>query len=61
MSMRRSWRAFGDTCEEFEQQDSRQRLQATTARLKRILPFYLPMPKVKLFAIWENRDRLKLW
>ena len=32
--------------------------KATTTRLKRILPFYIPMPKPELFAIWEDQDGL---
>ena len=32
--------------------------KVTTPRLKRILPFYIPMPKVELFAIWEDQDGL---
>ena len=32
--------------------------KATTTRLKRILPFYVPMPKPELFAIWEDQDGL---
>ena len=32
--------------------------KATTTRLKRILPFYTPMPKPELFAIWEDQDGL---
>lgn len=29
--------------------------EATTARLRRILPFYVPIPKADLFAIWEGQ------
>ena len=32
--------------------------KATTTRLKRVLPFYVPMPKPELFAIWEDQDWL---
>ena len=32
--------------------------KATTTRLKHILPFYVPMPKAELFAIWEDQDEL---
>ena len=32
--------------------------KATTTRLKRVLPFYVPMPKAELFAIWEDQDEL---
>ena len=31
--------------------------QATTTRLKNILPFYAPMPQEELSAIWENQNR----
>lgn len=32
--------------------------KATTTRLRRILPFYVPMPKPELFAIWEDQNGL---
>ncbi|MDE2839835.1 MAG: radical SAM protein [Chloroflexota bacterium] len=32
--------------------------KATTKRLRRILPFYVPVPKSELFAIWEGQKRL---
>ena len=30
--------------------------KATTTRLRRVLPFYIPMPKPELFAIWEGQN-----
>ena len=30
--------------------------KATTTRLRRVLPFYVPMPKPELFAIWEDHN-----
>jgi hypothetical protein len=32
--------------------------KATTTRLKRVLSFYLPVPKEELYLIWENRKEL---
>ena len=30
--------------------------RATTTRLRSVLPFYVPMPKPELFAIWEDQN-----
>ena len=32
--------------------------KAATTRLRHILPFYIPMPKAELFAIWEGQEGL---
>ena len=32
--------------------------KATTTRLRRILPFYVPVPKLELSAIWKGQERL---
>ena len=32
--------------------------KAPTTRLRHILPFYIPMPKAELFAIWEGQEGL---